>query len=145
MAPSISPALSPALSIPLSWRPKSSAILTIATMITCIFCSFDSDCVKRYSWVGKDYWTYSRKFEFNEKITDQAIYLDAEGIDTIADIMYVSMGPTHHHSVNDVTIGHVDNMYRRWWFDLRSIIKEGTNTITVKFDNSYEYASDQSW
>ena len=88
----------------------------------------DNDYV--YTWVGKDYWTYSRKFEFNEKIADQAIYLDAEGIDTIADII-----------VNDVTIGHVDNMYRRWWFDLRSIIKEGTNTITVKFDNSYEYAN----
>ncbi|KAK8805648.1 hypothetical protein WA158_002304 [Blastocystis sp. Blastoise] len=86
----------------------------------------------KYQWVGKDYWTYSRDFEVNWDYSDKDTYIYAKGIDTIADVY-----------VNEKLVGHAENMYRRYWFNINDAIQSGKNTITVRFNNAYYWAQEQ--
>ena len=45
----------------------------------------------RYEWVGRDTWTYSREFEVSQDIAKHAFWLNCEGIDTVAEILYITI------------------------------------------------------
>ncbi len=77
-------------------------------------------------WVGHTEWVYERAFDVDASWLDlERVLLDCEGLDTFAEVL-----------VNGQAVGVADNMFRRWRFEVRDALVEGTNTIRIKFDSS---------
>ena len=67
--------------------------------------------------------TYERTFEAGEELLScDSVLLRAEGLDTLAAIC-----------INGQEIAKTDNMHRTWEFEVKPIIKEGLNQITIVF------------
>ncbi|KAL3837189.1 hypothetical protein ACJMK2_022560 [Sinanodonta woodiana] len=76
-----------------------------------------------YRWIGRDDWTYTRNFTVTADVLQmRSVMLVCEGLDTVS-IVYV----------NDRPVGKSDNMFVRYVFDIKSALKVGLNSITVKF------------
>jgi len=72
---------------------------------------------------------YSRTFEVGgEMLSGDAVLLHCDGLDTIAEIF-----------INDKKAGRADNMHRTWEFDVKALLKEGENSITVRFYSPTRY------
>ncbi|MBR6536186.1 MAG: glycoside hydrolase family 2 protein [Lachnospiraceae bacterium] len=56
------------------------------------------------------------------------VLLRFEGIDTLADVF-----------LNGELLGHADNMHRIWEFDVKGVLREGRNTLSVEFQSPTEY------
>lgn len=66
---------------------------------------------------------YSRSFQADRDLLgSDAVLLRCEGLDTLATIC-----------VNGTEAGRADNMHRTWEFDVKSLLHEGENTISVRF------------
>ena len=79
-----------------------------------------------YRWVSKENWTYSLKFQVEDIfIQKQDIFLVFHGVDTVASIY-----------LNDMHIGNTDNMFVRYSFPVKSIVRSGENTLEVQFESS---------
>lgn len=79
-------------------------------------------------WVGERDWTYRRTFDVPADLLDAtAVDLCADGLDTLATV-----------HVNGVLVGDVDNMVRRWRWDVGQILREGENEIEVAFRSPLE-------
>lgn len=66
---------------------------------------------------------YSRAFQADRALLDSdAVLLRCEGLDTLAAIF-----------VNGTEAGRADNMHRTWEFDVKALLREGENTISVRF------------
>ncbi len=64
---------------------------------------------------------YDRAFEVSEDLLAcDKVLLRCEGLDTLADI-----------EINGAPAGHADNMHRTWEFDVKALLKPGTNQIAV--------------
>lgn len=86
---------------------------------------FYRDNEARLQWIGEAGWTYSREFRVPaELLRHDRILLRCEGLDTFATIR-----------VNGRRVGQTDNMFRTWEFDVRSLLKAGTNRIEVRFNS----------
>jgi len=76
-------------------------------------------------WVGESDWVYSRFFEVSEKILNEdRVLLECDGLDTLASI-----------HVNGRLVAKTDNMHRGWSFDVKDVLKAGTNSIEIKFSS----------
>ncbi len=65
--------------------------------------------------------TYTRAFEAPEALLAcRKVLLRCEGLDTLADI-----------AVNGTPVGHADNMFRTWEFDVKEALRPGENSIAV--------------
>jgi beta-mannosidase len=85
---------------------------------------FYRDNEKAVQWVGESRWTYTRDFTLTPKFVKHAhILLHCDGLDTLADV-----------KVNGIDVGHADNMFRTWKFDIRRYVHAGSNRIEVDFD-----------
>ena len=72
---------------------------------------------------------YSRSFSVGAELLGcDAVILRCEGLDTIAVIR-----------VNGIPAGTADNMHRIWEFDVRDLLREGDNDITVRFSSPTKY------
>ncbi len=72
---------------------------------------------------------YSRTFEVSaEMLSGDAVLLHCDGLDTLAEL-----------SVNGKPAGRADNMHRTWEFDVKSLLKEGENSISVRFGSPTRY------
>jgi beta-mannosidase len=79
-----------------------------------------------YRWVSQENWTYSRNFEVDHAfIEKENIFLVFHGVDTVASVY-----------LNDEHIGDTDNMFVRYSFPVKSVIKNGTNKLEVRFESS---------
>lgn len=81
-------------------------------------------------WVAERAWVYQKVFQLGEtgwKAGDP-VRLCAEGLDTLAAV-----------SLNGVELGRVDNMFRRWEFDLSGLLREGENVLEIHFYSSLPY------
>ncbi|XP_031570890.1 beta-mannosidase-like [Actinia tenebrosa] len=88
----------------------------------------------KYRWIAYDNWTYTRTFEVNKSIISRSkIILVCDGLDTVSTV-----------SINDQVVGHSDNMFLRYIFDVKNAIKAGTNTIQVRFTSAIQYAKRKS-
>ena len=56
------------------------------------------------------------------------VLLRFEGIDTLADVF-----------LNGELLRHADNMHRIWEFDVKGVLREGRNTLSVEFQSPTEY------
>lgn len=78
---------------------------------------------REYAWIAEHSWTYTRMFEVDEaSMGFEAQYLVFDGLDTFAEIR-----------LNGVFLGETDNMFRRYTFDLTSLLRAGRNELEVTF------------
>eukprot|EP01102_Stenamoeba_stenopodia_P020003 TRINITY_DN7671_c0_g1_i1.p1 TRINITY_DN7671_c0_g1~~TRINITY_DN7671_c0_g1_i1.p1 ORF type:complete len:692 (-),score=133.00 TRINITY_DN7671_c0_g1_i1:976-3051(-) len=86
-----------------------------------------------YRWIVMDDWSFSRSFEVSSNLTSHdKVYLVAEGLDTVGNV-----------TVNGEWVGSVDNMFRRYMFDVTELIVEGYNKIEISFVSAATYAAQQ--
>lgn len=86
---------------------------------------FYRDNEKLVQWVGETNWTYRRTFVVPpELLQHDRLLLHCDGLDTLATVR-----------VNGRELGHTDNMFRVWEFDVKPVLVAGTNTIEITFDS----------
>jgi beta-mannosidase len=89
------------------------------------------DRESEYAWIGESTWEYRRSFEVSkEALTERSVRLVCEGMDTVCEI-----------SINGAEVGRTDNMFRRYVFDVKAALREGANSISVRFHPPMEYAA----
>ena len=90
---------------------------------------FYRDNEKELQWIGESDWTYRRTFKVPaDLLKKKRVLLRCEGLDTLATLV-----------INGKTVATTDNMYRGWEFDVREVLKVGTNTISVTFASAQKY------
>lgn len=88
------------------------------------------DNEKNQMWIGETDWQYQRTFTVDDALLEHSVVkLRCHGLDTIATI-----------TLNETEIAKTDNMFRTYEFDVKSHLKVGENTITVKLDAPATYA-----
>ncbi len=81
-----------------------------------------------YQWIQDSTWTYSTTFEVTEQeLLYHQIFLEFEGLDTYATIY-----------LNEMEIGKSENMFLAWQNEVKTWLKEGTNSLKVVFKSPYE-------
>ncbi|XP_035951707.1 beta-mannosidase isoform X3 [Halichoerus grypus] len=86
-----------------------------------------------YRWISLDNWTYSKKFKIPFNISKwQKVNLIFEGIDTVAKVL-----------LNSVPIGKTGNMFKRYSFDITSVVRE-VNSLELCFQSPVLYAAQRS-
>ncbi|KAJ8281102.1 hypothetical protein GJAV_G00063540 [Gymnothorax javanicus] len=86
-----------------------------------------------YRWISLDNWTYTTTFSVPAKISNkQRVTLIFEGVDTVSSI-----------SLNGVTLGKTDNMFRQYDFDLQRLLKEQGNLLMVNLSSAVTYAAEK--
>ncbi|XP_054470134.1 beta-mannosidase [Anoplopoma fimbria] len=86
-----------------------------------------------YRWVAFDNWTYTTTFSGSTKLrANQKVLLVFEGVDTVASIW-----------LNGVVVGTTDNMFRRYDFPVRDLLKDGDNVLKVSLLSPVLYASER--
>ncbi|QDU58941.1 beta-mannosidase [Aeoliella mucimassa] len=82
-----------------------------------------------YEWIYSESWCYEREFELpTDWLQRKVVLLRCEGLDTVARI-----------EINGELLANTDNMYRTWEFDVKPLLKSGTNTIRVTFSPIQPY------
>lgn len=78
---------------------------------------------RKVQWVDKEDWVYETRFSVSDKmLNDEHIVLCFEGLDTYADVY-----------LNDSLVLKGDNMFRRWNVSVKSLLKDGENSLRVYF------------
>lgn len=87
---------------------------------------FYSDNELRLGWISECDWIYEKEFNLPEDYTlSSPVRLVFEGIDTIAEIF-----------LNEISLGKVENMFRRFSFDITSILKPTKNKLAIVFHSA---------
>ncbi|MFG2589030.1 glycoside hydrolase family 2 protein [Streptomyces sp. NPDC048438] len=86
------------------------------------------DNESRLGWIGRTDWTYRTDFEWS---ADEHEFTDLcfDGLDTVATVL-----------LNGAEIGSTANQHRGYRFPVRPLLREGTNTLAVRFTAPYTYA-----
>jgi beta-mannosidase len=82
----------------------------------------------RLAWIGRTDWVYETTFAWQPG-DDDRVDLVCAGLDTVATI-----------TLNGTEVGRTENQHRGYRFDVRSLLRTGANTLTVRFDSAYRYA-----
>lgn len=74
-------------------------------------------------WVEECDWIYRRTFDLPAEAlaASRALFLDFDGLDTFATVR-----------LNGRKVGTADNMFHEWRFEVKKILKPGTNTLEVE-------------
>ena len=84
---------------------------------------FYRDNEQKLSWIGETAWGYSRTFNVPEYILEKdSVLLRCRGLDTLAGVR-----------INGKNVGEADNMFRTWEWDVKDVLRPGTNKITIHF------------
>uniref|UniRef100_A0A8C1P6P8 Beta-mannosidase n=1 Tax=Cyprinus carpio TaxID=7962 RepID=A0A8C1P6P8_CYPCA len=87
-----------------------------------------------YRWISLDNWTYTTSFSVPSHVRGKGkAVLVFEGVDTVSTI-----------SLNGLTIGKTDNMFRRYDFDVTGLLKDEENVLQVWIMSAVTYASQRS-
>jgi beta-mannosidase len=90
---------------------------------------FYRDNEKQVQWVGESDWLYRRSFDVNaELLAHKQVLLRCEGLDTLATIR-----------INGKEVGRANNMFRTWEFDVKPLLKSGSNQIEIQFDSAVTF------
>ncbi|MED5020978.1 glycoside hydrolase family 2 TIM barrel-domain containing protein [Paenibacillus chibensis] len=78
---------------------------------------------KEVQWIDKQDWEYESRFDLPyELLSLPRLELVFSGLDTYADV-----------SVNGQTLLSADNMFRTWKADVKPLLKQGANTVHIRF------------
>ncbi len=86
------------------------------------------DNEKRLTWIGRTDWTYRTTFQWAPDQYEQTD-LVFEGLDTVATVV-----------LNGAEVGATANQHRSYRFAVRALLREGDNTLEVRFTAPYTYA-----
>ncbi len=81
------------------------------------------------AWIGRTEWEYTTSFAAGRSAP--RVDLVCAGLDTVATI-----------ELNGAEVGQTANMHRGYRFDVRDLLREGDNTLKVKFRSAYAYAEE---
>lgn len=84
--------------------------------------------MKALAWMEHDFVYETVLYPTTELLQQQEIYLHCEGLDTIADIY-----------LNDICLGHADNMHRIWEYQVKEILQSGENVLKIYFHSPTRY------
>ncbi|WP_405014720.1 glycoside hydrolase family 2 protein [Kitasatospora sp. NBC_01539] len=82
----------------------------------------------RLAWIGRTVWEYRTTFTWTPDPHDRTD-LVCRGLDTVATV-----------TLNGTRLGSTANQHRSYRFPVRHLLREGANTLTVRFDSAYAYA-----
>ena len=86
---------------------------------------FYRDNEKVVQWVGEANWIYRRSFEVPaDVLAREHVLLRCEGLDTLATIR-----------LNGAQVGHTENMFRTYEFDVKKLLQPGANALEIQFDS----------
>jgi beta-mannosidase len=92
---------------------------------------FVADNELKVLWVAETDWEYQRTFNADAKILSaENIALACDGLDTIADIY-----------LNGIFLGHVENMFRRWEWDVKPLLRAGENELRIMFGSPIHFVT----
>ena len=84
---------------------------------------FVADNELKVMWVVENDWEYRRNFNVDAGLlAEENVVLVCDGLDTIADLY-----------LNGTYLGHAENMFRRWEWDVKPLLKEGGNELLISF------------
>jgi beta-mannosidase len=84
---------------------------------------FVADNEKKVAWVAEQDWDYRRGFTVRSDMLDaEKFFLVCDGLDTLAEVV-----------LNGQTLGRTDNMYRRYEWEVKELIREGENELLIRF------------
>ena len=92
---------------------------------------FYSDNELRIYWIPKCDWLYQTKFDFKRNYKNN-VDLVFEGLDTISEIY-----------LNNIRLGGTDNMFVKYRYNVKSILKAKGNELKVLFKSPTRYAADE--
>ncbi|HCY74622.1 MAG TPA: hypothetical protein DHV28_01755 [Ignavibacteriales bacterium] len=92
---------------------------------------FYSDNELRMDWIPECDWLYQTKFDFKGSIKNN-IDLVFEGLDTVSEIY-----------LNNIRLGGTDNMFVKYRYNVKSILKSKGNELKVLFKSPTRYAADE--
>ncbi len=90
---------------------------------------FVADNELKVMWVAETDWEYRRIFIADPALlAEPNIALICDGLDTIADVY-----------LNGKYLGHAENMFRRWEWDVKSALRAGENEIRIVFGSPVRF------
>ncbi len=94
---------------------------------------FVGDNEKRVQWVAEADWEYRYQFKVEPDLLDlPQIWLICDGLDTLASV-----------NLNGRELGHTENMFRQYRWDVKPALKSGENNLYITFDSPVRYAAAQ--
>ena len=92
---------------------------------------FVADNELKVMWVAENDWEYRRSFNVDAGLlAEENVSLVCDGLDTIADLY-----------LNGTYLGHVENMFRRWEWDVKSLLREDSNELLIIFGSPVRFIS----
>jgi beta-mannosidase len=99
----------------------------------CIPDPFVADNEKRVQWVAESDWVYQTSFTCTEELlSEEKVFLVCDGLDTLATVV-----------LNGHELGHADNMFRQYRWDVKPLLKAGENDLRIAFDSPVRFASEK--
>ena len=94
---------------------------------------FVGDNEKQVMWVAETDWEYQRTFTVEEAVMrEDKVLLVCDGLDTLADVY-----------LNGKWLGHCENMFRQYTWDVKDLLVEGENDIRVLFGAPVPYITEK--
>lgn len=94
---------------------------------------FVGDNEKKVQWVAESDWEYRTEFTVDADVFSKPhLFLVCDGLDTLATVL-----------LNGQELGKTNNMFRQYRWDVKTLLKTGTNEIRVAFDSPVRYGAEQ--
>ncbi len=94
---------------------------------------FVADNELQVMWVAESDWEYRRTFTPDPALlAAENIVLACDGLDTIADLY-----------LNGAYLGHAENMFRRWEWDAKGVLRRGENELRIVFGSPVRFITDR--
>jgi beta-mannosidase len=92
---------------------------------------FVADNEKRVMWVAEADWEYRRTFTVNaDLLAHERVFLVCDGLDTLAKL-----------TLNGQLLGKTENMFRRYEWEVKSLLREGENELMIFFFSPVQYVA----
>jgi len=92
---------------------------------------FVADNELKVLWVAENDWEYRHSFTIEAVLlAEENITLACDGLDTIADVY-----------LNGAYLGHAENMFRRWAWNVKNLLRDGSNEIHIIFGSPVRFIS----
>jgi len=90
---------------------------------------FVADNEKRVQWVAESDWEYRRFFGVRSQLlAEERVFLVCGGLDTLAEV-----------TLNGHLLGRTDNVFRQQSWEIKSLLREGTNELVIVFRSPVQY------
>jgi beta-mannosidase len=90
---------------------------------------FVADHELKVMWVAENDWEYRHSFSVNPDLLGmESLNLVCEGLDAIADVY-----------LNGIYLGHAENMFRRWEWKVKELLREGMNELLIVFGSPVRF------